>query len=676
MKRWVLTIFLITLLLFPAHAGVAQQTDDQFVKTANYYLLSGDALKDPSTIDRLAKFDLLVLPVEAQVYNDAFFKTVRRKNPDIKILAYVATVSFNFDYWHDPLHQDLLQRIEHDWWLRDETGQAQSVWPGTQALNLNTGWTDELARFADEDVMGTGYWDGIFYDEVMDSIDWNGPVDIDNDGTNDPADEVNRKWQEGLATLFSTTRNRLGSDAIIISNGSSLPLYTRAKDGRMFETFPSRTAPLNHWARMTRDYLQYEESVGPNPTVVVNVNTKNTGARDDYQRMRFGLATTLLGEGYFSYDFGTQSHAQLWYYDEYEAYLGAPKEEPQNLRAASSRITPSVWERDFEEGKVLVNATNETQTVELDGSYEKLHGEQVPSINDGSIVNRVTLPAKDGLLLLRPIENIRDGVFLNGAFARVFNKDGGVERNGFFAYEETQRGGSRVVRFDVDNDGRRETVTADRTWVRIYEETGALKASFAPYTAGFNQGINLAVGDIENDGTVEIITGTEDGGGPQIRIFNGNGNLIHPGFFAYGPEFRGGVNVALGDLDGDAVKEIIAGAGVGGGPHIRVFNKDGRVINPGFFAFDPGFRGGVNVASGDVDGDTIDDIVAGPGFGGAPQVRVYNKDGGLKSDFFAFERDRRDGVDITATDLNNDGVAEIIGLSNNVFTFAGMNYGF
>ena len=67
-----------------------------------------------------------------------------------------------------------------------------------------------------------------------------------------------------------------------------------------------------------------------------------------------------------------------------------------------------------------------------------------------------------------------------------------------------------------------------------------------------------------NDGSVEIVTGTENGGGPQLRIFNKDGNLIHPGFFAYDTKFRGGVNVAIGDLNGDNVNEIIAGAGVGG----------------------------------------------------------------------------------------------------------------
>ena len=70
-------------------------------------------------------------------------------------------------------------------------------------------------------------------------------------------------------------------------------------------------------------------------------------------------------------------------------------------------------------------------------------------------------------------------------------------------------------------------------------------------------------------------------------------------------------------LNGDKIKEIIAGAGVGGGPHVRVFNKAGKLLNPGFFAFDKTFRGGVNVAAGDTNGDGIDEIATSPGIGGA-----------------------------------------------------------
>ena len=57
------------------------------------------------------------------------------------------------------------------------------------------------------------------------------------------------------------------------------------------------------------------------------------------------------------------------------------------------------------------------------------------------------------------------------------------------------------------------------------------------------------------------------------------------------------------DLDGDGTQEVITAAGSGGGPHIRVFTKDGRSLTAGFFAYDQKFKGGVAITVGDVNGD-------------------------------------------------------------------------
>jgi hypothetical protein len=264
-----------------------------------------------------------------------------------------------------------------------------------------------------------------------------------------------------------------------------------------------------------------------------------------------------------------------------------------------------------------------------------------------------------------------DATFLNGSFARVFDLDGEATRTGFFAYDSSQRGGTQVVQFDTDGDSERETIVANDTYVYIYEADGSLRAKFAPYTETYTRGINISVGDIESDGTIEIVTGTENGGGPHVRVFNGDGVLINPGFFAYADSFRGGVNVAIGDLNGDGIKEIICGAGYNGGPHVRVFRKDGTLINPGFFAYESSFRGGVHVAVGDVDGDGIDDILTGPGLGGPPLARVYDRDGNLKSEFYVDDRTERDGLEVVAADIDGDGTDEILGLTTDVFTLSG-----
>src|SRR4029077_16662919 len=68
-----------------------------------------------------------------------------------------------------------------------------------------------------------------------------------------------------------------------------------------------------------------------------------------------------------------------------------------------------------------------------------------------------------------------------------------------------------------------------------------------------------------------IITGAGAGGGPDVRVYATDGTMKTQ-FFAYDPGFRGGVRVAAGHLNCDGSEMIVTGAGPGGGPHVRAFN--------------------------------------------------------------------------------------------------------
>eukprot|EP00040_Diaphanoeca_grandis_P035995 m.227736 g.227736 ORF g.227736 m.227736 type:complete len:887 (-) comp33530_c0_seq1:113-2773(-) len=47
-------------------------------------------------------------------------------------------------------------------------------------------------------------------------------------------------------------------------------------------------------------------------------------AQQEYQYMRFGLAFTLMQDGYFTHEIGDSSHGQDWWYDEEDFVLGKP----------------------------------------------------------------------------------------------------------------------------------------------------------------------------------------------------------------------------------------------------------------------------------------------------------------------------------------------------------------
>jgi serralysin len=210
-------------------------------------------------------------------------------------------------------------------------------------------------------------------------------------------------------------------------------------------------------------------------------------------------------------------------------------------------------------------------------------------------------------------------------------------------------------------------------------QTGDLVGQFFAYDPRFQGGLFVAAGDFNGDGRSEIVTGPDQGGGPHIVVFtlnpanpNINTNFVQfgtlfpgvtpfaaAGFFAYDAGFSGGVRVAVGDVNGDGFMDIITGAGPGGGPHVKVFSgaPGGGVIRS-FFAYDPGFRGGVYVAAGDYDlvangvtpGKFTADIMTGAGAGGGPHVKVFSGSGsGLLTEFFAFGPDS--GPSIFGVDL-------------------------
>ena len=188
--------------------------------------------------------------------------------------------------------------------------------------------------------------------------------------------------------------------------------------------------------------------------------------------------------------------------------------------------------------------------------------------------------------------------------------------------------------------------------------TGRVTRTLDPFP-GFSGGVTVATGDLNQDGVADVVVGAKAGGGPHVKAFDGRTGGEIASFFAYAPGFSGGVSVAVGDLNGDGVGEIVTGAGPGGGPHVRAFDSSGRELF-GLFAYAPGFTGGVNVATGDLDGDGRDEVVTGTA-SGAPHVRAFDgRTGGEVAGFYADSPTFTGGVSVAAGDLNGDGRDEIV----------------
>jgi hypothetical protein len=120
-----------------------------------------------------------------------------------------------------------------------------------------------------------------------------------------------------------------------------------------------------------------------------------------------------------------------------------------------------------------------------------------------------------------------------------------------------------------------------------------------------------------------IVTGPGAGGGPEVRVFDAATGALIMSFFAFDPGFLGGVRVGSVDANGDGIPDVVVAAGPGGGPHLRVFDGAALVAGSlielvGFLAYDPALSAGLFLAGGTPSSGlgAITAVTAGPGLAG------------------------------------------------------------
>jgi hypothetical protein len=298
-----------------------------------------------------------------------------------------------------------------------------------------------------------------------------------------------------------------------------------------------------------------------------------------------------------------------------------------------------------------------------------------------------------------------------GSEVKVFDQNGNLVAS-FLAFDPAFSGGVRVAVGDVNGDGVQDVIVAsgpgqaplvkviDGTKLTDVQSNGeiadsALLAKFDAFSPFFQGGVNVAFGQSRTD-VPEMVVGAGPGGGPHVLVLDGtklnqvlpNGEIapsaVLASFYAYNPRFPGGVSVALGDVNGDGVLDVITAAGPGGGPHVKVVDGtklnqvglDGQIapsaLLASFYAYDPAFTGGVSVAFAEgVNG--LPEIITGAGPGGGPHVKVIDgtqlndlipgaeiAPAALLGSFYAFDPAFTGGVRVAAADINADGAIDAL----------------
>ncbi len=187
----------------------------------------------------------------------------------------------------------------------------------------------------------------------------------------------------------------------------------------------------------------------------------------------------------------------------------------------------------------------------------------------------------------------------------------------------------------------------------------ATGTSFFAFDKNIRGGFSITSGNVSGDALAEIVAGAESGLAPHIQVLDQKGSALKD-FYAFDQNLKNGARVAICDVNADGQDEIITAQGKGGWPLVKIFSGEGAVINNGFYVLDGKFTGGVNLSCGDIDGDQISDIVVAASAGGGPHVLVYDANGNIKTNFMAYDRNFRGGIRVATADADGDGRDEII----------------
>lgn len=261
---------------------------------------------------------------------------------------------------------------------------------------------------------------------------------------------------------------------------------------------------------------------------------------------------------------------------------------------------------------------------------------------------------------------ISEFIYEGNILGRIINIEGKV-LNTFWISSLGQKKGVGIACGDVDGDEKEEIVASFKSndsKIKIYTQEGKIKTKdITVFDKNYKKGINVALGDINNDYKEDIIVGTKGGSG-TIKAYNYKGDYLNLSIHPFTTSYKGEINITTGDVNGDGFEEIIAATGEGVRSQIKIFSNKGELQLIQYSPFAQDYLGGVNLASGDIEGDGIDEIITCQALGGSLcKIYKYENQKTILNEWSVFNNNR--GVEVSFGDIDRDGEGEIITSTKN-----------
>lgn len=254
----------------------------------------------------------------------------------------------------------------------------------------------------------------------------------------------------------------------------------------------------------------------------------------------------------------------------------------------------------------------------------------------------------------------------------VLDATSGNDLSGFFPYGDHSEVGARVAAGDLNGDGTADVIAVPLGSTRISAfrlSGGAPFRTIEAFGSEVGGPISIAAGNLTGDARAEIVAAAPTYAGPEVKIFNATTGTAETALYPYGGESVSSVAVALGDVNGDGKRDIVLSADTPDGTEVKAVDVDGVQLAD-FYVLDASIVPGASIAAGDLDGDGKAEIVLGGGPTTAPwppvangpdqRVAVYEADGTEVHRLDAYPGLFQGGVRVGLADLLGDSRPEMI----------------